>query len=69
MKIVSSPPRLVLCATLWSLVGHPTPRREWSLARKMDAIKAAGFDGVAEMFRPDAAASTARCRSPTAAAG
>jgi sugar phosphate isomerase/epimerase len=55
MKIVSSPPRLVLCATLWSLVGHPSPRREWSLARKMDAIKAAGFDGVAEMFRPELA--------------
>lgn len=55
MKIVSSPPRLVLCATLWSLVGHPSPRREWSLARKMDAIKEAGFDGVAEMFRPELA--------------
>jgi len=55
MKIVSSPPRLVLCATLWSMIGHPTPRREWSLARKMDAIKAAGFDGVAEMFRPELA--------------
>jgi sugar phosphate isomerase/epimerase len=55
MKIVSCPPRLVLCATLWSLVGHPSPRREWSLGRKMDAIKAAGFDGVAEMFRPELA--------------
>jgi hypothetical protein len=55
MKIVSEPPRLILCATLWSLVGHPTPRREWSLARKMNAIKAAGFDGVAEMFRPELA--------------
>jgi len=55
MKIVSSPPRLVLCATLWSQVGHPSPRREWSLARKMDAIKEAGFDGVVEMFRPELA--------------
>lgn len=55
MKIVSPPPRLVLCATLWSLVNHPTPRREWSLAKKMEAIKAAGFDGVAEMFRPELA--------------
>lgn len=55
MKIVSSPPRLVLCATLWSLVGHPSPRREWSLGRKLDAIKAAGFDGVAEAFRPELA--------------
>lgn len=55
MKIVSPPPRLVLCATLWSLVDHPNPRREWSLKRKMDAIRAAGFDGVAEMFRPELA--------------
>jgi hypothetical protein len=53
MKIVSDPPRLVLCATLWSLVGHPSPRREWSLARKMAAIRDAGFDGVVEMFRPE----------------
>lgn len=45
----------MLCATLWSLVGHPSGRREWTLARKMDAIKAAGFDGVAETFRPELA--------------
>ena len=56
MKIVSEPPRLILCAALWSLVGHPTPKREWSLKRKLEAIKAAGFDGVAEMFRPELAA-------------
>ena len=55
MKIVSAPPRLILCATLWSLVGHPSPRREWSLGRKLAAITAAGFDGVAEMFRPELA--------------
>ncbi|SDR85161.1 xylose isomerase [Opitutus sp. GAS368] len=55
MKTVSPPPRLYFCATLWSLVGHPNARREWSLARKMTAIQAAGFDGVAEMFRPELA--------------
>ncbi len=55
MKIVSPHPRIVFCATLWSLVGHPSPRREWSLARKLEAIKEAGFDGVAEMFRPELA--------------
>lgn len=37
------------------MIGHPAPRREWSLGRKMDAIKAAGFDGVVEMFRPELA--------------
>lgn len=55
MKAAATEPRLILCATLWSLVGHPSPKREWSLARKMDAIKDAGFDGVAEMFRPELA--------------
>lgn len=55
MKIVSEPPRLILCAALWSLVGHPEPEREWSLGQKLDAIKTAGFDGVAEMFRPELA--------------
>lgn len=53
MKIVSPPPRLILCGTLWSLAGQPTARREWSLARKVAAIKSAGFDGIMEMSRPD----------------
>lgn len=53
MKVVSDPPRLVLCASLWSMEGQPSPQRPWSLATKMKLIKAAGFDGVAEMFRPE----------------
>lgn len=46
MKIVSQHPTLVVCATTWSMIGHPTPRREWTVARKLEAIKEAGFDGV-----------------------
>src|SRR2546423_3626210 len=53
MKVVSEPPRLILCATLWSLVGHPNSRREWPLGRKLEAIKDAGFDGLSEPFRPE----------------
>jgi len=53
MKIVSSHPRLVLCASLWSMEGQPNHHRPWSLATKMRLIKQAGFDGVAEMFRPE----------------
>jgi len=52
VKIVSAPPRLIVCATPWSLEGHPAPRREWSLARKLAAIKAAGFDGVCAYVSP-----------------
>jgi hypothetical protein len=53
MKIVSAPPRLVMCAAMWSLEKHPTPRREWSLARKVAAIAAAGFDGVCGYVSPE----------------
>ncbi|ATC64607.1 xylose isomerase [Nibricoccus aquaticus] len=55
MKIISEQPRLIVCASLWSLVAHPTTRREWSLTRKLAAIKDAGFDGIAETFRPELA--------------
>lgn len=53
MKNTNGEPTLVLCAALWSLEGHPPRRREWSLARKLRAIKEAGFDGIAEMYRPE----------------
>lgn len=60
MKIVSTPPRLILCAHTWSLVGYPTPRREWSLERKLTAIQEAGFDGVAAFINADIAAGAKR---------
>ncbi len=34
------------------MVGYPTRAREWSLERKLDAIQAAGFDGVAAYITP-----------------
>ncbi|HTB84722.1 MAG TPA: hypothetical protein VK742_13790 [Candidatus Sulfotelmatobacter sp.] len=33
-------------ANLWTLIGHPVPKREWSLDKKLHEIKKAGFDGV-----------------------
>lgn len=33
-------------ANLWTLLGHPSPEREWSLEAKLEAIRSAGFDGV-----------------------
>ena len=36
----------MLCASLWSLSGHPSPAREWTLDRKLAAIRQAGFDAV-----------------------
>jgi hypothetical protein len=53
MKAKSPPPQLVLCATTWSMIGWPTPRREWSAAQKLRAIRTAGFDGVCAFITPE----------------
>ena len=42
-----APPRLRIVANLWSLWDYPSARREWSLERKIAAVKEAGFDGIA----------------------
>ena len=41
-----SKPVLRLVANLWTVMGHPTKAREWSLDKKLRAFKEAGFDGV-----------------------
>jgi len=38
--------KLIQFAGLWTLVHHPSRQREWTLDRKLKAIKAAGFSGV-----------------------
>jgi hypothetical protein len=60
MKTPVAPPRLVMCATTWSMIGFPSPGREWSLARKVAAIKAAGFDGVCAFITPELKAAAER---------
>jgi hypothetical protein len=35
------------------MIGYPSPKREWSLERKMVAMKAAGFDGIAAIVNPE----------------
>jgi len=60
MKIISSPPRLVMCATTWSMIGYPNPHREWSNERKLSAIKDAGFDGVCAYVTPEIQAGAKR---------
>jgi hypothetical protein len=52
MNPKSKPATLVTWASLWSLVNHPAPTREWSLRRKFAAAQKAGFDGVNAMFTP-----------------
>ena len=53
MKTPPSSPALVLCATTWSMIGWPTPKREWSVAQKIRAIHAAGFGGVCAFITPE----------------
>ena len=40
-------------ANLWSLVGHPSPAKEWSLEKKIKAVADAGFDGITTAVTPD----------------
>ena len=53
MKTNPTAPRLVMCATTWSMIGFPTPRREWTVPQKLGAIKDAGFDGVCAYITPE----------------
>src|SRR5262245_22161616 len=55
MPTPASAPQLVMCATTWSMIGYPTPKREWSIERKLRAIKAEGFDGVCAFITPEIA--------------
>jgi hypothetical protein len=49
---VKKAPTIVFTASLWTLEGYPSPRREWSLARKVQEITAARFDAVEGTARP-----------------
>jgi hypothetical protein len=39
-------PQIVSIANLWSLVEYPSVAAEWTLERKLQAVKEAGFDGI-----------------------
>jgi hypothetical protein len=45
-------PSIIHIANLWSLIGHPTRQREWTLERKIRAVAAAGFDGITTALTP-----------------
>ncbi|MEO7599658.1 MAG: xylose isomerase [Opitutus sp.] len=53
MKTTSTSPRLVMCAATWSMIAWPSARKEWSLGKKLTAIKQAGFDGVCGYISPE----------------
>jgi hypothetical protein len=51
-SIEANPPVLRHVVNLWTLVWHPTKNREWSLERKLRAVKDAGFDGFTTQLTP-----------------
>jgi hypothetical protein len=48
-----SAPDLRHIANLWTLMNHPSKENEWPLQQKLEAIKAAGFDGVCWAGSPE----------------
>ncbi len=53
MSATANPPRLRHILNLWTLVWHPTKKNEWSLERKLQAVKDAGFDGFTAQLTPE----------------
>ena len=49
----AAPPILRQIVNLWTLVEHPSPKKEWSLERKLRAVKEAGFDGFTALLTPE----------------
>ncbi|HVZ64575.1 MAG TPA: hypothetical protein VG936_08385 [Lacunisphaera sp.] len=49
-----------MCAPTWGMIGYPSPRREWSLERKLRAMKSEGFDGVCSWINPGIQRTAAR---------
>lgn len=49
-----------MCAPTWGIIGFPSRRREWSLERKLAAMKSTGFDGVCGWINPEIARIAAR---------
>ena len=45
-------PAIAHIANLWTFVHHPSPAKEWSLAQKLKACAAAGFDGITTVLTP-----------------
>ncbi|MGJ3242543.1 MAG: xylose isomerase [Opitutales bacterium] len=47
-----TPPRLIHTASLWTLIGQPSIKREWSLDRKAEEAGKAGFKAINGAVEP-----------------
>ncbi len=52
MNPKTMPPKLHHVANLWSLTDYPSAAKPWSLEERLDAVKAAGFDGFTAQLGP-----------------
>ena len=52
-RALKAVPTLRHIVNLWTLVEHPSKAREWTLERKLRAVKAAGFDGFTTQLTPE----------------
>jgi hypothetical protein len=52
MPTRTSKPTIRHVLNLWTLVWHPSKGREWRLERKLEEVKAAGFDGFMDHLSP-----------------
>ncbi len=46
-------PKIAHIANLWSLVNYPSAAKQWSLDKKIRAVKEAGFDGFTTGLTPE----------------
>ena len=46
-------PKIAHIANLWSLVNYPSAAKQWSLDKKIRAVKSAGFDGFTTGLTPE----------------
>jgi sugar phosphate isomerase/epimerase len=54
-------PQLAHICNLWTLVGHPSAAKPWSLARQIKAVADAGFDGITTALTPEHRRLAERC--------
>ncbi len=59
-KKQSRKPQIKLCAAAWTLTNYPSQEKEWSMDRKVQAAKEAGFAGFSAGAQPDIAEACAK---------
>ncbi len=59
-KKVSKKPQIKICAAAWTLTNYPSADKQWSMDRKVKAVKDAGFVGFSAGAQPEIAEACAK---------